>query len=437
MSDLSAGILGLATSAAPDSSAAPPADAPEVDTVETDTTDVAEVPPDGAIEATDTGEAPAEGDKSAAPPNASQIRAALKAFREASPEHAQAAKLLNDGYSRAEAYKEVFPDVATARNVRAALDTIGGIEGLSELQSTIASVEETDSLLDAGDPKVLDQIIEDSPEGFKKIAPHVLSRLQKLDADTFQKTLQPHLVRSLIDANFPATLQYLERAVGDNADAKAVVQNIMQWFEGQKSVAERLNNDTLNPEREKLNTERQQLVKERQDELKGRIAQDTDSHIRQELGTKLRPFSESLKTLPEAVRADVARACITHLAQALRADKAFQTQLQTMLNSKKPDRERIVRFTNEKVSSLGDKIIETVVKSYGLKTGKPAARTTTTTKAVTESPAANSAMVKLARQPNINDIDWETPGAQQGFIAGRALMKSGQFKGRYVQWKKA
>ena len=158
MSDLSAGILGLATSAAPDSSAAPPADAPEVDTVETDTTDVAEVPPDGAIEAAD-GEAPAEGDKPAAPPNASQIRAALKAFREASPEHAQAAKLLNDGYSRAEAYKEVFPDVATARNVRAALDTIGGIEGLSELQSTIASVEETDSMLYAGDPNVLDQII--------------------------------------------------------------------------------------------------------------------------------------------------------------------------------------------------------------------------------------------------------------------------------------
>src|SRR5580700_1836210 len=307
MSDLSSGILSLATAAAPEAPTSAPADTSDA---------VDETPVDAGVDAqVDTLDAGAGGEQdgekaaSGAAPSAKELSAALKAFREANPEHGAAAKLLNDGYRRAEAFQEVFKGgVQEARGVRAALDAIGGTEGLATLQSTVASVEETDALLDAGDPKVLDAIIEDSPEGFKKLAPHVLSRLQKLDAEAFGRTIQPHLVRGLADANFAGVLSALASKVSDNAEASAIVRDMQAWFESQKQQAERQNADALNPEREKLSQREAKLVESERKQFEGQVSAQVDPHIRQTLGASLKPFSNSLKSQPLGVQQAIASA---------------------------------------------------------------------------------------------------------------------------------
>lgn len=369
------------------------------------------------------------------PPTTAQIRATLKAFREASPDHGPAAKLLNDGYSRYEAYKSVFPTVDEARNIKTHLETVGGMEGLAAMQQTLASIEETDALLDAGDPKILDQIVEDSPEGFKRLAPHYINRLQKLDPIAYAQALQPHFVRSLIDSNFPAVMDHLSRQVADKPEAQAIVQNIQRWFEEQKSLAERQNADTLNPEREKIASEWQKLNQERQKGLQSDIGHQVDSHIRQELGTRLRPYSAALNALPEAVRLDVARAVITKLAEAIKADKAYQIQNSAMLQARKPDKEKIIALNKAKVTALADNVIAAVAKSYNLAPGaaKPPAKTRPATQSV---PSQSTELIKLLKPPSDAEIDWDYPGAQQGYIRGRARIKAGHFAGRFVQWPK-
>ena len=367
-------------------------------------------------------------------PSTAEIRASLKAFRDASPEHAQAAKLLNDGYSRYEAYKQVFPTVDDARNFKTQLDTLGGIEGIANMQSTLASVEETDALLESGDPRVLDAIFEDSPEGAKKLAPHFLNKLAKIDSQTYERTLQPHLVRSLMESNFPQVLGYLASKLGDNADAKAVVANMQQWFEGQKSLAERTNADTLSPERDQLNKDREAIQSERRKDFETQVGGAVSTHINSELGGKLRPYAAALNALPVAVRQDVARACITELANALKADKAYQTQVNAMMGARKPDRDKIIAFNKNKVSSLANAVIEKVVKGYNLKPGAAAKANVSSSgkaKAGAQKASISTKIVKLNAPPKDADIDWSHENmSTEAYIRHRAILKGGKM----VSW---
>lgn len=376
-----------------------------------------------------------DGEPSSTPaqPTTAQIRASLKAFRESNPEHAQAAKLLNDGYSRFEAYKEVIPTVEEARNIRAQLDTIGGLEGLANMQETLASIEETDALLDAGDPAVLDQIIEDSPDGFKKLAPHYLQRLSKLDPEAFGRTLHPYFVNTLIDANFPNVLNALASLVQDKPEAATVVKNIREWFDGQKNLSDRLRTDTISPEREALNAERAELEKGRRADMENKIGSEVGAHIRSELGSRLKPYAASLNALAPAVRNAVAREAISELARALEADAVGKKQTEAMMAVRKPDVARIVSYNKSRVSSLADSVIAKIVKEFQLKPGAAPARPRTAPKPGAKA-APSGEVVKISKAPNNDDIDWEYPGAQQGYIRHRAMMKSGVHKGKFVQW---
>ena len=320
--------------------------------------------------------------------------------------------------------------------MRAALDAIGGTEGLATLQSTVASVEETDALVDAGDPKVLDQIIEDSPEGFKKLAPHVLSRLSKLDPEAFGRTIQPHLVRGLTEANFAGVLSALASKLGDNAEAIAIVRDMQAWFDNQKQQAERQNADALNPEREKLSAREAKLVENEKKQFEGQISSKVDPHIRQTLGASLKPYSTALKAQPAGVQQAIAAAAITQLSQALDADKAFVSQFNAMKGRKGADPAKAAQFANARVSQLAEQVIASVVKSFGLKQNgnKPGPKVDA---GGAQRNAPNNSIVKLSKAPNDGDIDWDDLQATEAYIRGRARMKSGQFKGRIVEWQKS
>lgn len=359
-------------------------------------------------------------------PTTAQIRASLKAFRDSNPEHAQAAKLLNDGYSRYEAYKAVIPTVEEARTIRAALDTVGGLDGLAELQSLTSSVETTDALLESGDPAVLDQIFEDAPEGIVKLAGPYLSKLAKANPEAYNRAVTPHFVRFLQASNFPSVLGALANAVKDKPEALAIVQDMTEWFANEKNLADRLNTDSISPERDRLNKDRESFAKEQRSELEKSIGTAVSSHINQELGSRLKPYAAALNALPVGQRQAVARACITELAAALTADEPYQRLRKSLMDARKPEKDRIVGLNKTQVTKLADAVVTKVVKDFGLKPGavKPA------TKVADKGKSQDTRIVKIARAPKDSEIDWEYPDASKAYILHRARLKSGQF----VEW---
>lgn len=369
-------------------------------------------------------------------PTSAQIRQTLKAFRDSSPEHSQAAKILNDSYGRAEAYTQAIGSVEDARNIRTQLDAIGGLEGLSGLQSKVTNFENTDNLILSGDPSVLDQLIEDAPDGFKKLAPAYLSKLEKLDAETFGRTLQPHFVKALTAAGFPNVVNFLMSKLGDKPEALEAVKSMQDWFNQQKQLSDRYNTDAASPEQDKLKEGWTNLEKERRADLEGHIRTTITPHIHSTLGGSLKNYSESLKALPVGQRNAIAAATITELGRALEADKAYKAQVNALMSQKKPDRAKIVDFNKQKVSTLAPKIIEKIVKDFGLKpnTSKPGTKPATRRAANTDDRNKNTprTIVKLSQAPRDQDIDWNHDlMSDEAYIRGRAVLKDG----RWVSWK--
>lgn len=428
--DLATAILSTASSVDP----APPSsnssndtpNSPDSSTDSSTTTEEAVDSPDSPDG--ESSESSEGGDQTPKVPSTAEIRASLKAFREANPDHAQAAKLLNDGYSRYEAYKAVIPTVEDARNMVAQLDALGGFEGIADLQSTLQAVEETDSLLDAGDPKVIDQIIEDSPDGFQKIVPHAVNKLREMNPEAFNAMVRPHLIRGLAEANFPQVVDYLISQLGDKPEVQKVVNSMKNWFENQKMEAERTSTDFLTPEREKFAKEKADHAATVRKDFEAGIETAVASHLNTTLGTALRPYSAALNALPPAIRQDVARACITELASALRADKAYQTAVNAAMKSRRPDRDKIIVMNKTAITNKAAAVIAKVVKNYSLTPGTPSKKTG---KADTKQPVVQTGVTKLSKPPKDTDIDWNHPNmSQEAYIRHRAVLKNG----RFVSW---
>lgn len=400
-------------------------------------TDSAVASPDDATATEDESEKVEPGQSKA--PTPKQLTDALKAFREGSPEYVQAAKILQDSYFRSQAY-EKLGSIDDIRNIKTQIEAVGGIEGLAELQSTLSSVEETDALLEAGDPRIIDQIIEDSPEGFKKLAPHTLSRLSKLDPEAYSRTVQPHLVRALVDANLPAVLNNLYTMAKDKPEIQGVVRDIMQWFESQKSAAERADRDLLNPDNDRFRTREENLRKEERKLVDQNITSQIDPHVRNELARGLAPYIASINAMPPAQRQDVARATMKGLAEALKADRVYQSQISALMKARKPDVSKIVALNKSKVSQLAPQIIQAIVKGYSLKPGAIKKPGTTTAKPGTKQTSGSTKVMKLQQAPSQNEIAWDHEHmSDTAFIQHRAIltedaMKRRNLTSRYVSW---
>ena len=435
--DSASAILSTASEAA-ETPAVPNEVSPADSAASSDSAEATEAVSDTSDGASETNE---DGSPKTAPatPTTAAIRAALKAFREASPENAQAVKMLNDGYSRYEAYKEVIPTVEEARTLRATIDSMGGVEGIASLQSIVNNIEETDAMLEAGNPEILNRIMEDAPEGFAKLAGPYLTKLAKANPEAFQAAIQPHFVRGLIDANFPRVVAYLSSKLGDKPELKSIVDDMANWFAEQKSAAEKLNSSSLDPERQKFAKERESFQAEQRKAFEGGISTEMNGHINTELGTRLKPYVASLNTLTPAMRLSVAQACMSELAKALSTDKGYQQQVKAMMDARKPDKSRILSVNKAKVTSLADAVVAKVAKDFGLKTGaaaKPGAKQGVKVEA--KGPTGTN-LIQLTKAPADADIDWDFPGAKQAFITHRAALKESVakargMKSRFVKW---
>jgi hypothetical protein len=164
----------------------------------------------------------------------SQQQAALTKLRNEStdPDVQAVLRTAKDALGRLDAFGKLGK-VEELRTLKTTVDTAGGLEGIANLQSIASSIEATDAFIDAGDPQVIDQILEDSPEGAPKLLAPFLSKIEKLNPEIYASTIQPHLVKNLVAAGLESVLSEILNA-GTVEGAKAAGQKLAQWFANQK-----------------------------------------------------------------------------------------------------------------------------------------------------------------------------------------------------------
>jgi hypothetical protein len=400
------------------------------------------------------------------------IRKALKTFRDADPKNAGYVKALHGAYERWEATKEIFPKgVNEMREAKQFIELVGGPEGFEGLQSKVADIQATDELLSAGDPKLIENIVEDLKGAGKidslgKLTGPWLDAVKKNDEAGFYKAFEPHFIAGLEEVKIPEVVASilgattLEAGKEKDPDAllaalakvKNVAGNFDKWIKSHQEKLKASKADDLSPERVKFNQEREQFKKQQEEfktnqskEFQNAVAQENDKSNNNALGSALAdyvklPFFKSFK---DASWKDLAGGLRTNLFASLKSDKAYQTQMKAMWGSKTPDRGKILEYHKSKVNSIAKDIvrrtIETRYPGYakgGAAAGRVAAAAAKKD-ADTKTDAAAAATGKpvyVATKPAWEAIDWTKDPKQYLYTAGKAYLKTG---GKLVTWRKA
>lgn len=375
---------------------------------------------------TPTTETPTEPPKPGAKPEMKAIRDAVKAFEAANPELGKHLKVLLDNEGRIRAYQETYPDVETARSVKATLDAVGGVEGITELAKVKDFVDDVNAKWDAGDPSALDTIFEDGGEGAIKLLPHYMNRVEKANPQAFGESLRPHLVRNLQGANFEGVLSALSQAVADKPEAKTIVDSMVNWYSDQKRLSEKSNLDALAPEREKLTKQATELSQKEYKLFESDVNREVTPHIHKTFADNMRSYLAN-DTRPQAAKQDIARAWLSEMGKAMEKDNKQITQ---MMKSKSRNRDGIANFAKTRVSAVAVQVTNEIVKRYGLKAGQQPAKPGPPKPG--EQPQLSTTAIKVNAKPSDEQIDWDKDPDRMLYITGKAYIKG---SGKLVKWR--
>lgn len=394
------------------------------------------------------------------------IRKALKALKDASPENAAAVKELHGSYERHQAYKKEFPTVQEAREAKEFIQLVGGQDGYEKLNATVQGIQESDALLYDGDPKLLDNIIEDlksegKMDSLGKLAPAFLDKLKQHDNAAFYKTFAPHFLDGIKEVQIPEVLQALTSALTpddkgefskDGANkAAAIVKNMTAWLKGLETQAAKPKDPELTPERKAFLEEKSKFDNEKKEAETGKVkafqtevATACEKHNNQSLGKELGPFLKMpfFKGFPRETLVDLGTGIKENLYTTLKADKVYQAQMTAMWKAKSPDKAKITEYHNTKLDSIAARIVrETVQKRYpgyakgGSAAGKVAAADEKKAATVKTDAAAvaSGKPVYVATKPAWESLDHDRDPKDYLFAAGKGYLKA---TGKFVTWRK-
>ena len=395
-----------------------------------------------------------------------EVRAALKAFRDASPANIAATKLLHGHYERYEAAKAIFPGgIEEMRQAHEFSQLIGGPEGYQKLTDKSAAADASDAKL--YDPEQNASLIEDVVADLKEqgklsnlgtLTAAMLDAAQKNDKEGYDKAIAGHFYTELLANNFHGALSTLVQALKDPDPAKAVAaakqivlgENGMKaWFDKQTADNKTAKEAVVSPERKQLDAERAKFLKEQTDfktnqteAFKNSVASATEKSNNTLLGKSLAPFlkMEFFKGYGKENLMPLGNTIKNNLYAALKADKAYQAQMSAMWKAPNPDRAKIEEYHKARVESLAPELVRSTVQGMypgyakgGAAAGRVAAATdkkTAQTK-VEQTATAAGKPVYVAVKPK--DLDRDRKDSALLEITGKGYLKG---SGKFVTWRK-
>lgn len=358
--------------------------------------------------------------------NPAKIRQALKAFRDASPEHAQAARELNDAYGRYEGYKQVFPRVEDARAASELLTNLGGKDGIATLQLQAAEMDEMDTMLAAGDPRILEKL-KDANLG--AIVPSILANIEKSSPEQYTKMMQPALVKGLATAGFEQALSSLWDSLPEGSEgAQKLIQGMYTWFKGQQAEAEKSKTDAVHPMEEKLTQREQDLVKRETEIFNGQVGSQLAPWVNQQVDGQIADKLKGFNLSPET-KAYLAKSIRAEIGKLGEKDQIYNNQIKQALSPKNRKVDTVLGLAKNQIGKVIDQASKNAIADWKAIAGAPSKQASkpaaARTAPVTSASAGN--VVKVAQKPTEYDRARTTTDM---LIRQQAYLKDG----RIVSW---
>ncbi|MGH9534964.1 MAG: hypothetical protein ACRD2E_08905 [Terriglobales bacterium] len=369
---------------------------------------------------------PAQAASEAPIPNGDVVKW-LREQSKAMPEHDRLFSKLRDSYFSAQEYSNLFPEIDSARTIKTHLDAIGGLDGLNDLQSISNDMNELYSAIDSGDPGVIDDIAQNSRDGFLKLVPHALDVLYRTDPAAYNSVLTPIVANTLLQSpiadSIALAIDRLQRGEGDAAirelgRVQSIFENLRQQAAAPRSPAY----GGAAPQGQPQGGSAQSpMIAQIQPVIEQYVDRTSRADIQAGIGAR---------KLTDPAMGRVLVLVQNELGATLGADQNYQNRLQALFRSGNAERTR--QFIQANVDQVRPRIVRQIV---GEMYGQPQAAATARrppgqAQAVGQQRAPiGDGVHQLSRPPLDKDIDWSLTDTT-AMIAHRAMLKDG----RKVSW---
>ncbi len=383
----------------------------------------------------DTSNVDASSTQADAPLSGKALRDAVKSASEAFPEQSKAFKTLADAHFREQAYKAAFPTTQEAVQAKSIIESVGGLDGIAKIQERISSYDQQDEALSTGNPAVLDAMFKDFPEGAAALAPHYLERLARSNPDAFTNSVAPYVIGMLDNAGVGAHLSAILNEA-DPAKAKALVQQLAQWYGGQvqsvRQIMSSQQSTAKNPQSDKLNKERESIQTEKEELFKSTVSEKVNSTSGVALNSEVDKYAKQYK-LTDTQKEHFKKTLQQAIVDDMSADQSYLKQLNLRMSNKARTYDSVSGFISAEVGRrLKTKAFEVVKSIYGAPKSGTVQNTTGVVKAGAPKTASSGGPLYVSQKPDPSEFaDYD--GLELDIINGRARLRNG----RFVTWRKS
>jgi hypothetical protein len=335
-------------------------------------------------------------------------------------------KAAKDAWFERNAYKEKFPEgIKQVNELTAFLDEHGGREGLTtalgELTGKAAELDGIASKMASGDPSLITDFAQNSPDGFAKIAPVVAEQWAKVDPEGWGAAMSGVMAATIASNGVPMFLEKMGMLLefGKTEDAMKMLGDLKGWAGsfGQKAVAPR----TEMKQQASKDDGRAAFEKEKQDFFISKIRDEADATFRTPMIAKeLESFAKRRPNDTEAK--DLAISTVrSQVMERMKADSGYQKSLTAFTS--RGDKEGAMKLLKSREAAAIAEIAPKVGRMIFGNPGAAAAAAAKTAAISGSKPEAGFTTVDKAPAPQLIDR-FRTTDAM--IMRGQFILKDGR-----------
>lgn len=351
---------------------------------------------------------------------------ALKELRELYPDRADMLTKLRDTYGRYGAVMEMAPKgVEDVRGWKTTLDALGGSEAAADMMQRVATMDQVDAKIEAGDFSVVGELPDTLQKGFYQMIPDALNHLAQNDEKAFAAAVMPHFAAALEGTGMGEHLKAMYAKADGNPELQGLIKQQYDWF--QQQVAGKGNiggSKSVDPQVARLQSELDSRRKSDDTAFIQGVTDSTNGYVKDSFGKLAEVYAKQFN-LTDPQKADLMDSFNVKLVEKLAGDAGFQKQLAAFKSLKNRSPDQVNTYIQSKVDENAKSIIDGLVTARygGQKRRTPATEATTTT---------SGGAVRVAQPPPRDQWDMDKMDA----LGYEATAKKGIYHlqgGRVVQ----
>ena len=332
-------------------------------------------------------------------------------------------------------YKRAFGTPTEAQAAADILNLVGGEEGITTLQGKADDFAAELQMVADGNPQILDDIVRDTPQGFKKLMSAGIEKLRLLDAAAYERITAKPLINALREKGVINTLEMIRQMAiaGKGQEVHDLTQKLLTWAANLEEFAKRAGEEAPDERSRaadaKIADANKIARRTYQREVATASNNVTSAEIKRHLDPLIRDALRRGVKLSLEQKQDVASGIYTEIANALKANSAYQRQM-TAYYDKNADPDDVSAYVKQKVAQLAEGAAKKVWGRKGWANARGKVRTGGKEGGKGAGSGGSGQALFVSKPPEPQNIDWSKDPQRTRFMGdgkrGEATLKSGK-----------